>query len=157
MGNEKGRFMATITKQLAQVALTVAVVSGIIMALSLGVGEAVSVVIDPDSVSTETNASFGGTVDFEDRIATAGVFAVVLTALGAIGVSSSNPKFLNDLIRYAPLVVGLIGITSFSTEVSDILSGDFDYALVDDARASYLVFIAMSTVTGVLTLLGLRK
>ena len=149
--------MATITKQLAQVALTVAVVSGIIMALSLGVGEAVSVVIDPDNVSAETNASFGGSVSFEDRIATAGVFAVTLTALGAISVSSSNPRFINDLIRYAPLVVGLIGITSFSTEVSDILSGDFDYALVDDARASYLVFIAMSTVTGILSLLGLRK
>lgn len=149
--------MSTITKQLAQVALTVAVVSGIIMALSLGVGEAVSVVIDPDNVSAETNASFGGSVSFEDRIATAGVFAVTLTALGAIGVSSSNPRFLNDLIRYAPLVVGLIGITSFSTEVSDILSGDFDYSLVDDARASYLVFIAMSTVTGILSLLGLRK
>lgn len=96
-------------------------------------------------------------MSFEDRIATAGVFAVTLTALGAITVSSSNPKFINDLIRYAPLVVGLIGITSFSTEVADILSGDFDYATVDDARASYLVFIAMSTVTGVLSLLGLRK
>jgi hypothetical protein len=149
--------MATITKQLAQVALTVAVVSGIIMALSLGVGEAAQVVINPDNVSAETNASFGGTVSFEDRVATAGVFAVSLTALGAISVSSSNPRFINDLIRYAPLVVGLIGITSFSTEVSDILSGDFDYATVDDARASYLVFIAMSTVTGVLSLLGLRK
>lgn len=149
--------MATITKQLAQVALTVAVVSGIIMALSLGVGEAAQVVINPDEVSADTNASFGGSVSFEDRIATAGVFAVTLTALGAITVSSSNPKFINDLIRYAPLVVGLIGITSFSTEVADILSGDFDYATVDDARASYLVFIAMSTVTGVLSLLGLRK
>ena len=149
--------MATITKQLAQVALTVAVVSGIIMALSLGVGEAAQVVINPDEVSADTNASFGGSVSFEDRIATAGVFAVTLTALGAITVSSSNPKFINDLIRYAPLVVGLIGITSFSTEVADILSGDFDYSTVDDARASYLVFIAMSTVTGVLSLLGLRK
>jgi hypothetical protein len=147
----------TITKQLAQVALTVAVVSGIIMALSLGVGEAVQVVIQPDEVSADTNASFGGSVDFVDRIATAGVFAVVLTSLGAISVSSSNPKVLNDLIRYAPLVVGLIGITSFSTEVSDILSGDFDYDLVDDARASYLVFIAMSTITGILSLLGLRN
>ena len=57
----------TITKQLAQVALTVAVVSGIIMALSLGVGEAVQVVINPDEVSTDTNASFGGSVDFVDR------------------------------------------------------------------------------------------
>jgi len=147
----------TITKQLAQVALTVAVVSGIIMALSLGVGEAVQVVINPDEVSADTNTSFGGSVDFVDRIATAGVFAVVLTSLGAISVSSSNPRVLNDLIRYAPLVVGLIGITSFSTEVSDILSGDFDYDLVDDARASYLVFIAMSTITGILSLLGLRN
>lgn len=147
----------TITKQLAQVALTVAVVSGIIMALSLGVGEAVQVVINPDEVDSATNASFGGSVSFEDRLVTAGVFAIVLTSLGAISVSSSNPRVLNDLIRYAPLVVGLIGITSFSTEVSDILSGDFDYDLVDDARASYLVFIAMSTITGILSLLGLRN
>jgi hypothetical protein len=155
--------MANITKQLAQVALTVAVVSGIIMALSLGVGEAAQVVINPDNVSADTNASFGGTgcttdcIDIVDRVATAGVFAVVLTALGAVGISSSNPRFINDLIRYAPLVVGLIGITSFSSETADILSGDFDYSLVDDARAAYLVFIAMSTITGVLSLLGLRK
>lgn len=149
--------MTTLTKQLAQVAVTVAVVSGIIMALSLGVGEAVQVIIDPSEVSADTNASFGGSVSFEDRIATAGVVAVVLTALGAITTSSRNPKIINDLIRYAPIIVGLIGITSFSTEVSDILTGDFDYSLVDDARASYLVFIAMSVVSAVLSLLGMSQ
>ena len=99
-------------KQVGTIAVAIAVLSGLFMALNIGIGEAVQVVIDPNDpenpLDANTTAVFGGQVDFVDRIAVLGVFTTILgtAGLGILSTSTNNPPFLNTLIRYMPVIVG---------------------------------------------------
>jgi hypothetical protein len=149
-------------KQVSTIAVAVAVLSGIFMALNIGIGEAVQVVVDPNDptnpLDANTTAVYGGNVDFVDRIATLGVFVTILGAagLGIISTSRNNPPFVNTLIRTMPLIVGLVAFTAFSTEVFDIISGDRVWANYDDATNSYMLFLAASMVSGIVALFSNR-
>jgi hypothetical protein len=149
-------------KQVSTIAVAVAVLSGIFMALNIGIGEAVQVVVDPNDptnpLDANTTAVYGGNVDFVDRIATLGVFVTILVAagLGIISTSRNNPPFVNTLIRTMPLIVGLVAFTAFSTEVFDIISGDRVWANYDDATNSYMLFLAASMVSGIVALFSNR-
>ncbi len=146
-------------KQVATIATTLSVVFGLWMALSIGVGEAVQVVVDPadpaNPLDANTTAVFGGNVDFVDRIAVLGVFITILggAGLGIISTSSNNPKFINDLLRIYPVIVGLVAFTAFSSEVWELLSGDRDWASYADGTNAYIGFLAASMVAGIVSLL----
>lgn len=153
------KLMASWQTQLKNVAMTVAVLSGIVMALTIGIGEAAQVVINPNDTANpldaNTTAVFGGPgqVDLIDRIAVLGVFVTILgtAGLGIIG-PSGNPPFINNLVRWMPVVVGLIAFTAFSTEVFDIIQGNRDWSLYTDGQNSYFLFLASSFVVGLLSL-----
>ena len=150
--------MANWQTQLKNVSMTIAVLSGIVMALTIGIGEAASVVLDPndptDPLASDTLQVFGGQPDLVDRIAVLGVFVTILgtAGLGIIG-PTGNPPFINNLVRWMPVVVGLIAFTAFSTEVFDIIQGDRDWSTYDDGTNSYMLFLASSFVAGLLSLL----
>jgi len=156
--------MASWQTQVKNIALTVAVLSGIVMALTIGIGEAAQVVINPNSVDNpldaNTTAVFGPSgPDFVDRVAVLGVFVTILgsAGLGIITPSSSNPVFINRLFSQMTVVVGLVAFTAFSTEVFDIIQGNRDWSLYTDAVNSYMLFLASSFVAGLLSLLGNRR
>ncbi len=156
--------MATWQNQVKNIAMTVAVLSGIVMALTIGIGEAAQVVINPNSLENpldaNTSAVFGPSgPDFVDRVAVLGVFVTILggAGLGLITPSSSNPVFINNLLRQMQVVVGLVAFTAFSTEVFDIIQGNRDWSLYTDAVNSYMLFLASSFVAGLLSLLGNRR
>ena len=156
--------MATWQTQVKNIAMTVAVLSGIVMALTIGIGEAAQVVINPNSLENpldpNTSAVFGPSgPDFVDRVAVLGVFVTILggAGLGIITPSSSNPVFINNLLRQMQVVVGLVAFTAFSTEVFDIIQGNRDWSLYTDAVNSYMLFLASSFVAGLLSLLGNRR
>lgn len=153
-GINKVKIMASWQSQIKNVATAIAVLSGIVMVLSVGVGEVLNVVIDPTGVTAETNATFGGSVDTIDRLAVVGVATTVLgtAGLGILTQGRNNPPFINTLLRYMPVIVGLIGFTAFSTEVSEILQGDRVWANFDDATNSYMLFLASSFVAGLVSL-----
>ena len=158
------KIMATWQTQVKNIAMTVAVLSGIVMALTIGIGEAAQVVINPNSVDNpldaNTSAVFGPSgPDFVDRVAVLGVFVTILggAGLGIITPSSSNPVFINNLLRQMNIVVGLVAFTAFSTEVFDIIQGNRDWSLYTDAVNSYMLFLASSFVAGLLSLLGNRR
>jgi len=146
-------------KQVTNIAVAVAVLSGLFMALNLGIGEAVQVVVDPNDpanpLDANTTAVFGGQVDFVDRIAVLGVFTTILggAGLGLLATSSNNPPFINTLIRYMPVIVGLVAFTAFSTEVFEVIQGDRDWGASDDATNSYILFLAASMIAGAVSLL----
>lgn len=146
-------------QQIKSLAVAVAVLSGIFMALNIGIGEAVQVVVNPNDAANpldaNTTAVFGGTVDLVDRIAVLGVFTTILgtAGLGLLKRSSDSPPFINTLITYMPLIVGLVAFTAFSTEVFDVIQGDRDWSLYDDATNSYVLFLASSMVAGLMQLL----
>lgn len=145
--------------QVKTIATTLSVVFALWMALSVGVGEAAQVVIDPadpaNPLDANTTAVFGGNVDFVDRIAVLGVFITILggAGLGIISRSPNNPKFLNDLLSFYPVIIGLVAFTAFSSEVWELLSGDRDWALYLDGTNAYIGFLASSMVAGAVSLL----
>jgi len=146
--------MATWQNQIKNVATAIAVLAGIVMVLSVGVGEVLTVVTDPTGVTAETNATFGGSVDTIDRLAVIGVATTVLgtAGLAVITPGKNNPPFLNTLLRTMPIIVGLIGFTAFGSEIGSILQGDRVWADYDDARNSYMLFLASSFVAGLVSL-----
>lgn len=162
--------MATWQKQVGTVAVAISVLAGVWMILTVGLSDVINVVVDPDSITAETNTGFGGTnnpngtiaingVDFIDRIA---VLTVGLTVLGSAGfglitVSGNNPPFLNTTIRYLPIIVGFVALTSFSTQVSELIQGNRTWSLYGDIENSYMLFLASSVVAGVASFFGNRK
>lgn len=153
--------MSSWQKQVGTIATAIAVLAGIVMALNVGIGEAVQVVVDPNDpnnpLDPATEAVFGGAgqVDLVDRIAVLGVFTTILgtAGLGILRTSSNNPPFLNTLLRYMPVIIGLVAFTAFSTEVFDVIQGDRVWADYDDSTNSYILFLAASMVAGIVSLL----
>ncbi len=151
--------MASWQNQVKNIAMALAIVGGLWMALSLGIGEAVSVVLDPDDPADPLNQTtldaYGGSIDFIDRIATAGVFVVLLgsAGFGLLTTSTGNPPFVNTLIRYTPVIVGLIAFTAFSTEAFELISGDRDWGSYSDATNGYILFLSSMMVAGIVSLL----
>lgn len=146
-------------KQVKQIAVAVAVLSGIFMALSVGIGDALQIVVDPNDpnnpVDAEDLATFGNSIDFVDRIAVLGVFTTVLgtAGLGLLKKSRDSPPFVNTLISFMPIIVGLVAFSAFGTEVFDIIQGDRVWSDYSDATNSYMLFLAGSMVAGIVTLL----
>lgn len=152
--------MASWQNQVKNVAMAVMVLSGIWMALTIGLGEAVQVVVDPadpaNPLDVNTTAAFGPSgVDFIDRVAVLGVFVTILGAggLGIIsGTSKNNPPFLNQIIKIYPLLLGFIAFSAFGTESWELLSGDRDWAAYGDGYNSYILFLASSMVAAIVSL-----
>lgn len=150
--------MATWQNQVKQIATALAIIGGLFMALSLGLGEVVQVIVDPadpaNPLDPNTTAAYNG-VDFIDRIATAGV---VVTLLGSAGfgllvTSSNNPPFVNTIVRYAPVIIGLIAFTAFSDQVFELIQGDRAWDTYSNAANGYILFLASSMVAGLVSLL----
>ena len=146
--------MATWQMQLKQIATALAVVGGIWMALTVGLGDVFNIITNPDEVDPTTAASLGG-IDFIDRVAVAGVVVTLLgsSGLALLSVSTSNPPFLNTIIRYAPVIIGFIAFTAFGTEVFDTITGNREWSTFDDVQNSYMLFLAASLVAGLTSLL----
>lgn len=146
--------MATWQAQLKQISMALAVVGGIWMALTVGLGDVFNIITNPDEVDAATSASLGG-IDFIDRVAVAGVVVTLLggSGLALIGVSSNNPPFLNTIIRYAPVIIGFVAFSAFGTEVFDTITGNREWSAYDDVQNSYMLFLAGSLVSGLTTLL----
>lgn len=151
--------MATWQNQVKQIATALAIIGGIFMALSLGLGEVTQVIVDPadpsNPLDANTTAAYGGSVDFIDRIATAGV---VVTLLGSAGfgllvTSSNNPPFVNTIVRYAPVIIGLIAFTAFSDQVFELIQGDRAWDTYGNGANGYILFLASSMVAGLVSLL----
>lgn len=124
----------------------------------MGVGETWDVISgDQANISSETNVTFGSSVGFADRVVTAGAAVTLLVGLGAISISGSNPKVFNDIIRYLPLLVGVIGLIEFSSIASDFLNGTYDFDLYSDGQNALNIFVIGSIIGAAAKLMGMRK
>jgi hypothetical protein len=148
--------------QIKNLAMAVAVLSSAWMALTVGIGEAATLVleghvVDPVSGSNlaqDTLDAVGGSVDFVDRIAVLGVFTTLLGAagLGVITRSKNNPQAINTILAYMPMIVGFIAFSAFGTEAWELISGDRDWAASGDGYNSYILFLASSMVAAIVGL-----
>ena len=148
--------------QTKNIAMALAVIGALWMALSIGVGEALQVVVDPADIANPlaqtTLDAYGGSVSFIDRVATAGVFITILGAsgLGLLTYSSSNPPFVNTIVKYSSVIIGLIAFTAFSDQVFELIQGDRVWGSYTDGANAYILFLASSFVAGIVSLLKMR-
>ncbi len=137
-----------------KVAGAIAVLSGIWMALSVGVTDVFNIIAQPDEVAASTVASLNG-IDFIDRIAVAGVVVTIMggAGLGLLSTSKDNPPFMNTTLQYLPVIVGFLSFSAFGTEIWETITGGRDWGAYDDVANSYMLFLAASLVSGVTSLL----
>ena len=136
----------------------IALIAGLWMALTVGISDVISIITNPDEVSAATSASLGG-VDFIDRIAVLGVVITVAGAggLGLLTTSKDNLPVINTTLQYLPVIVAFLAFSAFGTEALELIQGDRDWASYDDIANSYMLFLASSLVSGVVTLLKPRN
>ena len=137
-----------------KVAGAIAVISGIVMVLSVGISDVFNIIASPEDVSAEVSASLGG-IDFIDRVAVLGVAVTILggAGLGLLATSKDNPPFLNTTLQYLPVIVGFLAFSAFGTEVWETITGGREWDANDDISNSYMLFLASSLVSGVVSLL----
>jgi len=147
----------TWQKQVKNISMALAVIGGLWMALTVGLGDVFNIITDPASVDPATAASLGG-IDFIDRIAVAGVVVTLVgsAGLGLISTGSGNPPFVNTILRTAPLIIGFVAFSAFGTEAWDLVTGNRTWANFDDIQNSYMLFLASSMVAAVVGLLDRR-
>ena len=146
--------MVSWQKQVKNIAMALAVVGGLWMALTVGLGDVFNIITDPASVDPATDTALGG-IDFIDRIAVAGVVITLVgsAGLGLISTSSNNPPALNTILRTAPLIIGFVAFTAFGTEAWDLVTGNRTWGNYGDIENSYMLFLASSMVAGIVGLL----
>ena len=148
--------MTTLKTAAAQLGIILALIGSAMFALDVGLSEMWNIVAG-NQVANDTAAIFSGSPDMVDRVTVALMGATIASSIGLISISRSNPDAVNTVLRYAPWLGLAVGLTQFSTEVVDIISGEFDFSAVGDATAGMLLAVTGWVMSGATSLLGNRK
>ena len=149
----KNEFISTIVA----LSLALTVLGAAWLILDNGIGQSYEVVTgDTANISASVNATYGSDVGFTDRVVTLGAFFAILgpAGMGAISVSRNNPKAVNDLVKWMPLIVGFVGLIAFGDMVNEMLAGDYDWDTHTDGTNALNVFITGSVIGGVTRAIG---
>lgn len=147
--------MATLKNAAAQLGIILALVGSAMFALDVGLSETWNIIAG-NTVTQETQSVFQGAPDMVDRITVALMGATIASSVGLITISRSNPEAVNTVLRYAPWLGLAVGLTQFSTEVVDIITGEFDFSTASDATAGMLLAVTGWVMSGATSLLGNR-
>lgn len=147
--------MATLKNAAAQLGIILALVGSAMFALDVGLSETWNIIAG-NTVTQETQSVFQGAPDMVDRITVALMGATLASSVGLITISRSNPQAVNTVLRYAPWLGLAVGLTQFSTEVVDIITGEFDFSTASDATAGMLLAVTGWVMSGATSLLGNR-
>ena len=147
--------MATLKNAAAQLGIILALVGSAMFALDVGLSETWNIIAG-NTVTQDTQSVFQGAPDMVDRITVALMGATLASSVGLITISRSNPQAVNTVLRYAPWLGLAVGLTQFSTEVVDIITGEFDFSTASDATAGMLLAVTGWVMSGATSLLGNR-
>lgn len=145
--------MTTIKNAATQLGIILALLGSLVFAVEVGVGQTIDIIVGND-VDADTASHFTGGIDFIDRTTVFLMAATIAVGLGLVGISRSNPDAVNQILRYAPWLGMAIGLTTFSSEVMDIIAGDFDFDTVSDATAAMYVAATGWVMSGVASFLN---
>lgn len=148
--------MATLKNAAAQLGIILALVGSAMFALDVGLSEMWNIIAG-NQVAQSTQTIFSGAPDMVDRVTVALMGATIASSVGLITISRSNPEAVNTVLRYAPWLGLAVGLTQFSTEVVDIITGEFDFSTASDATAGMLLAVTGWVMSGATSLLGNRK
>lgn len=153
MGNNN-----SLTTAVVNIGMILAVIGAAWLTLGeLGVQGSWDVVSgDEANLTTDQLAIYGGDVSMMDRAATTFAILTIAVGVGAVGVSRSNPKIVNDLLRYTPYAMFAISLLAYGDFVTDAIAGDTDWDTFTDGEAAFNLFILGSFVTGASKVLKAR-
>lgn len=147
-----------IMTSLVTLGLMLAFVGSCWLIVDVGIQETFDVITnDTGNMSAATVTTFGGDVGFADRIVMIGAWLTLLTGLGAVATSNKNPKAFNNIIRYYPLIIGLIGAMEFGTVVSEMAGGSYDFDSHSDGENALAFLVTGSVVSGIAGTLGMKN
>ena len=148
----------SVVKQIVTLGLLLAFVGSAWLIVDVGVGETLDVITnDSGNLTAATVTTFGGDVGFADRIVMIGAWLTTLIGIGALGVSGSNPRVVNQIFKFYPLILGLIGFIEFSDVVGEMIGGSYDFDAASDGQNALNVFITGSVITGAASALGMNR
>ena len=148
--------MATLKNAAAQLGIILALVGSAMFALDVGLSEMWNIIAG-NQVAQSTQQIFSGAPDMVDRVTVALMGATLASSVGLITISRSNPEAVNTVLRYAPWLGLAVGLSQFSTEVVDIITGEFDFSTASDATAGMLLAVTGWVMSGATSLLGNRR
>lgn len=151
--------MSTVWTQIRNVALTITVLSAFFFVLNIGVGETYNVIADPSDASAATNATYGGNIDFTERIGTLGMVIVALgpAGLGAIAARGNGARAVDTAVQYALPIVALLAAVNMTDTVIETIQGDRVWDNFTDAENSWVLGNAAALVAGVTGWLRMRN
>ena len=152
--------LKTAAKQLG---IILALVGSLMFVVEMGIGTTWDIIAGndtgahPGQPSQEVYAVFGQSIDVVERVTVFLMAATLATSIGLIGINRNNPDVVNTVLRYAPWLGLAVGLTTFSTEIGDIISGDFDFDSVADGYGFMVVAATGWVMSGVANLLNGRN
>ena len=156
------------------IGLLMAIVGSVMFVADIGIGQSYEVISADDgggvtansSVTAATFAGIGqtvnvttaGNVGVTDRIVVACMFLTVATGLGLVSArGAGKSKAERTILQFYPLIGMAVGLTVFATQVQNILMGDFDWTVGNDAYNGMLLAVSGWTISGVLRLLNTTR
>lgn len=137
------------------------VLAGSIMfVVDIGVDDTIDITMgntEPTDLKNETLATFDNNVGFVDRVSVTLITVGLISSLGLITISRSNPEAVNQFLRYAPLAGLAIGVTQFGTEVADMVQGEHDFDTQTEAYNSLMLVVTGWVIAGIAQLMRGRN
>ena len=142
--------MATLKSNLKNIAAMAVLVGTILFVTSVGVGDMIDICMGNTAntdLSVETQGVFGADgVDTVERISTMFIAVAGLSTLGLIGASRSNPKAVNDILKWTPAFATAICLTTYMSEFSSIIQGEFVWSAHNEGYVGMLLVLTRYTV-----------
>jgi len=137
--------------QVRNIALTMTVLSAIFFVLNIGVGETYNVIVSPEDVDAATEAAYGGSVDFIERIGTLGMVVIALgpAGLAAVKARGNGSKVIDQMVQYSLPIVALIAAVNSTDMVTEVIQGDRIWDNFSDAENSWALGNAAALVAGI--------
>ena len=149
--------MATLKTAAKQLGAILAIVGSLMFCFDVGIGETWNIIAGNTlDANTTQNVFKGSAPDLIDRATVFLMGATIVSGLGLVSVSRSNPDLVNKILSNSLWFGMAIGLTAFGGEVVDIISGDFDFSTVSDAYGGMMLACTGWVMAGVSNLLNNR-
>lgn len=147
-----------IIAQIVTLGLLAAFIGSAWLIVDVGVSESFDVIMnDTNNVSADTLTTFGSDIGFGDRVFMIGAWMTVLTGIGALSISSRNPRVANTILKTYPLMLGAIGALEFGDTVSDMFNGSYDFDTNSDGQNALALAATGAVIGGAASAIGINK
>lgn len=147
------------------IGLLLAIIGSVMFVADVGIGQSYDIIsADDGNVTADSYAAIGQTVNLTtagdigltDRVVVGCMFLTVITGVVGVSASRKDPKAMKLILTWFPLLGMAVGLTVFTDQITDILSGNYDFTVGNDALNAMYLAVSGWTISGVLRLVNNR-